>query len=165
MERINIAEKFARFSEQWQPKIVAELNGQEVKLVKVHGTFPWHHHDDVEEMFLVWRARFRVEFRDRIVELGPGELIVVPRGVEHRTAADEEAEVILLEPAGVLNTGNVINEKFTGPHGCEDLICKSMPPSRSIRQSTSRSCRPRSAAKWRCIWCEPGGNCVEADRA
>jgi mannose-6-phosphate isomerase-like protein (cupin superfamily) len=73
MEPINIAEKFARFSEQWQPKIVAELNGQEVKLVKVQGTFPWHHHDDVEEMFLVWRGRFRVEFRDRIVELGPGE--------------------------------------------------------------------------------------------
>src|SRR5580704_5538674 len=86
MERINITEKFARFAEQWQPKIVAELNGQEVKLVKVQGTFPWHHHDDVEEMFLVWRGRFRVEFRDRIVELGPGELVVVPRGVEHRTA-------------------------------------------------------------------------------
>jgi len=115
MERINIAEKFARFSEHWQPKIVAELNGQEVKLVKVQGTFPWHHHDDVEEMFLVWRGRFRVEFRDRIVELGPGELVVVPRGVEHRTAADEEAEVILLEPTGVLNTGNVVDDKFTAP--------------------------------------------------
>jgi mannose-6-phosphate isomerase-like protein (cupin superfamily) len=71
---------------------VAELNVQEVKLVKVKGTFPWHHHDDVEEMFLVWRGRFRVEFRDRIVELG--QVVVVPRGVEHRTAADEEAEVI-----------------------------------------------------------------------
>src|ERR1700760_4584843 len=75
MERINVAEKFARFSEQWQPKIVAELNGQEVKLVKVQGTFPWHHHDDVEEMFPVWQGRFRVEFRNRIVELGPGELV------------------------------------------------------------------------------------------
>jgi mannose-6-phosphate isomerase-like protein (cupin superfamily) len=116
MERVNIAEKFACFSEQWQPKIVAELNRQEVKLV---GTFPWHHHDDVEEMFLVWRGRFRVEFRDRIVELGPGELVVVPRGVEHRTAADEEAEVILLEPAGILNTGNVIDEKFTAPMGAK----------------------------------------------
>ena len=115
MERINIDEKFALFSEQWQPKIVAELNGHEVKLVKVQGTFPWHYHDGVEEMFLVWRGRFRVEFRDRIVELEPGELVVVPRGVEHRTAADEEAEVILLEPAGTLNTGNVIDEKFTAP--------------------------------------------------
>jgi mannose-6-phosphate isomerase-like protein (cupin superfamily) len=107
MERINIAEKFTRFSEQWQPKIVAELNGQEVKLIKVQGTFPWHHHNDVDELFLVWRGRFRVEFRDRNVELGPGEFVVVPRGVEHRTAADEEAEVILLEPARVVNTGNV----------------------------------------------------------
>jgi quercetin dioxygenase-like cupin family protein len=126
MERINIAEKFPRFSEQWQPKIVAELNGQEVKLVKVQGTFPWHRHDDAEEMFLVWRGRFRVEFGDRIVELAQGEFVVVPRGVEHRTAADEETEVILLEPAGaragVLNTGNVIDEKFTAPVGAR--ICR-----------------------------------------
>jgi mannose-6-phosphate isomerase-like protein (cupin superfamily) len=93
-------------------KIVAEMNGQEAKLVEVQGTFPWHRHDEV---FLVWRGRFRVEFRDRIVELGPGELVVVPRGAEHRTAADEEAEVIVLEPAGVLNTGNVIDETFTAP--------------------------------------------------
>jgi mannose-6-phosphate isomerase-like protein (cupin superfamily) len=117
MERVNIAEKFGRFAERWRPKIVAELNGQEVKLVKVLGTFPWHHHDDVDELFLVWRGRFRVEFRDRTVELGPGEFIVVPRGVEHRTAADEEAEVILLEPAGILNTGNVLDETFTAPTG------------------------------------------------
>ena len=117
MERINIAEKFTRFSEQWQLKIVAELNGQEVKLIKVQGTFPWHHHNDVDELFLVWRGRFRVEFRDRNVELGPGEFVVVPRGVQHRTAADEEAEVIVLEPAGVLNTGNVIDETFTAPMG------------------------------------------------
>jgi mannose-6-phosphate isomerase-like protein (cupin superfamily) len=117
MERINIAKKFARFSEQWQPKIVVELNGQEVKLVKVQGTFPWHYHNDVDELFLVWQGRFRVEFRDGNVELGPGEFVVAPRGVEHRTAADEEAEVILLEPAGVLNTGNVIDEKFTAPMG------------------------------------------------
>jgi quercetin dioxygenase-like cupin family protein len=119
VERINIAEKFARFSEQWRPKIVAELNGQEVNWSRCRGhscgtaTMTW------EEMFLVWHGRFRVEFRDRIVELGPGELIVVPRGVEHRTAADEEAEVILLEPAGVLNTGNVIDEKFTAPMGAK----------------------------------------------
>ena len=110
MERINIADKFARFSEQWQPKIVAQLNGQELKLVKVRGTFPWHRHDDAEEMFLVWRGRFRVEFRDRIVELAPGELLVV-------SIAEEEAEVILLEPAGAVNTGNVIDEKFTAPVG------------------------------------------------
>jgi mannose-6-phosphate isomerase-like protein (cupin superfamily) len=117
MQRISITEKFARFAEQWQPKIIAKLNGQEVKLVKVQGTFPWHHHDDADELFLVWRGRFRVEFRDRIVELGPGELVVVPRGVEHRTAADEEAEVILVEPADVLNTGNVVDERYTAPTG------------------------------------------------
>jgi mannose-6-phosphate isomerase-like protein (cupin superfamily) len=117
MERISITEKFARFAEQWQPKIIAELNGQEVKLVKVQGTFPWHHHDDADELFLVWRGRFRVEFRDRIVELGPGELVTVPRGVEHRTAADQEAEVILLEPAGILNTGTVVDEKYSAPTG------------------------------------------------
>lgn len=117
MDRINITDKFARFSEQWQPKIVAELNGQEIKLVKAQGVFPWHHHDEAEEMFLVWRGRFRVEFRDRIVELGPGEAVVVPRGVEHRTAADEEAEVLLFEPAGVLNTGNIIDDRFTATTG------------------------------------------------
>jgi mannose-6-phosphate isomerase-like protein (cupin superfamily) len=78
MERINIAEKFTRFSEQWQPKIVAELNGQEVKLIKVQGTFPWHHHNDVDELFLVWRGRFRVEFRERNVELGRASLSSCP---------------------------------------------------------------------------------------
>ena len=117
MERISITEKFARFAEQWQPKIIAELNGQEVKLVKLQGTFPWHRHDDVDELFLVWRGRFRVEFCDRIIELGPGELVIVPCGVEHRTAADDAAEVILLEPAGILNTGNVVDEKYTAPAG------------------------------------------------
>ena len=117
MERISITEKFARFTERWQPKIIAELNGQEVKVVKVQGTFPWHRHDDAEEMFLVWRGRFRVEFRDKTVELGSGELVVVPRGVEHRTAADEEAEIILFEPAGIVNTGNVVDATFTAPTG------------------------------------------------
>jgi mannose-6-phosphate isomerase-like protein (cupin superfamily) len=117
MERVSIAEKFTRFAEHWKPKIIAELNGQEVKLVKVQGTFPWHHHDDVDEMFLVWRGHFRVEFRDKTVELGPGELVIVPHGIEHRTAADEEAEIILLEPAGVLNTGNVVDDRFTAPNG------------------------------------------------
>ena len=92
MEKVSICEKFARFAEHWRPKIIAELNGQKVKLVKVQGNFPWHSHDDVDELFLVWRGRFRVEFRDRTVELGPGQLVVVPRGVEHRTAADDEAD-------------------------------------------------------------------------
>lgn len=117
MEPIHIAEKFGRFTEHWRPKVVAELNGQEVKLVKVQGVFPWHHHDDADEMFLVWRGRFRVEFRDRIADMGPGEFVVVPRGVEHRTAADEEAEVLIFEPAEVRNTGNVEDAEFTAPQG------------------------------------------------
>ena len=115
--KFNLDEKFALFSEQWRPKVIAALNGQEVKIVKVQGTFPWHHHDTEDEFFLVWKGRFRVEFRDRIVELGPGEMVVVPKGVEHRTAADEEAEVILFERAGVVNTGNIRSDEFTAPNG------------------------------------------------
>jgi mannose-6-phosphate isomerase-like protein (cupin superfamily) len=119
MERINLAEKFALFSDQWRPRIAARLNGQEVKLIKVQGVFPWHHHESEDEMFLVWKGTFRVEFRDRIVTLGPGEMLVVPAGVEHRTAADEEAEILCFEPAGVRNTGNVVDERFTAPGGAE----------------------------------------------
>ena len=117
MNKINLAEKFSLFSEHWRPKSVAELNGQEVKVVKVQGVFPWHHHETEDEMFLVWRGRFRVEFRDRIVDMGPGEFVVVPHGVEHRTAADEEAEVIIFEPAAVRNTGNVQDDTYTAPMG------------------------------------------------
>ncbi len=116
-DRVSLSEKFARFTEHWRPRVVAELNGQEVKVIKVQGTFPWHHHEREDELFLVWRGRFRVEFRDRVVELGPGELVVVPRGVEHRTAADEEAELVVFEPAGVRNTGNVVDATFTAPMG------------------------------------------------
>jgi mannose-6-phosphate isomerase-like protein (cupin superfamily) len=114
--KLNLDECFGRITEHWRPKVLASLNGQEVRLVKVHGEFPWHHHDTEDELFLVWKGRFRVEFRDRVVELGPGELIMVPRGVEHRTAADEEAEVLLFEPAATRNTGNVMSEKFTAPN-------------------------------------------------
>jgi mannose-6-phosphate isomerase-like protein (cupin superfamily) len=117
MEKINIAAKFALFSEHWRPKVVAQLNDQEVKLVKLQGEFPWHRHDHEDEMFLVWRGRFRVEFRDRVVELEPGEFVVVPRGVEHRTAADEEAEVLIFEPEATRNTGDVVSEGFTAPDG------------------------------------------------
>lgn len=117
MEKVSLPDKFARFSEHWRPKVVAELNGQEVKLVKVQGVFPWHHHDSADEMFMVWRGRFRVEFRDRVVELGPGEFVVVPRGIEHRTAADDEAEVLIFEPAEVLNTGNIVDDVYTAPQG------------------------------------------------
>ncbi len=111
MDKINLDEKFGLFEEHWRPKIIAALNGQEVKVIKVKGEFVWHHHDNEDEFFLVWRGRFRVEFHDRIVELGPGECVVVPRGMEHRTCADEEALVLCFEPAGVLNTGNVRSEQ------------------------------------------------------
>lgn len=112
-EKISLQEKFAVFSEHWRPKAIAALNGQEVKLIKVLGEFPWHHHDAEDEFFLVWKGRFRVEFRDGVVELGPGECIVVPRGVVHRTCAEAEAEVLCFEPKGVVNTGNVRDATFT----------------------------------------------------
>ncbi len=117
LDKINLTDKFAAFSEHWRPKVVAALNGQELKLVKVEGTFPWHSHATCEEMFLVWRGRFRVEFRDHVVEMGPGDMVVVPRGVEHRTAADEEAEVLIFEPAEVVNTGDAPASHFTAPQG------------------------------------------------
>ncbi|HEU5186349.1 MAG TPA: cupin domain-containing protein [Gemmatimonadaceae bacterium] len=111
MTGIDLREKFATFSEYWSPRIVAELNGQHVKLAKIRGEFIWHHHDHEDELFLVHRGRLRMEFRDRVVELRPGQMIVVPRGVEHRPVADEETEIVLFEPAGTLNTGNVTNER------------------------------------------------------
>jgi mannose-6-phosphate isomerase-like protein (cupin superfamily) len=111
IDKVNLAEKLALFSEYWQPKVVAELNGQHVKLVKFKGPFTWHHHDAEDEMFLVVKGQFRMELRDTNVELAEGELIVVPRGVEHRPVADEEVHVLLFEPATTLNTGNVVNER------------------------------------------------------
>ncbi len=113
MEKINLAEKLEQIRDHWRPKVVAELNGQEVKLVKFEGEFIWHRHEDEDELFLGIRGRFRVEFRDHRVELGPGELVVVPRGVEHRTASSEEVEVLLFEPAGTRNTGDVVHPKLT----------------------------------------------------
>lgn len=117
MQQGSLTEKFSRFSEQWRPKVIGSLNGQEVKIVKVQGVFPWHRHDNLEEMFLVWRGRFRVEFRDHVVDMGPGDYLIVPRGVEHRTAAEDEAEILVFEPAGTLNTGNVVDQTFTAPTG------------------------------------------------
>lgn len=115
MEKIDLLEKLARIHEHWRPKIVAELNGQELKLVKLQGEFVWHSHAGADELFLVLHGRMRVEFRDAVVELGPGELVVVPRGIEHRTAADEEAHVLVFEPAGVRNTGEVEHPTLTAP--------------------------------------------------
>jgi mannose-6-phosphate isomerase-like protein (cupin superfamily) len=114
---INLAEKFAQITEHWRPEVAAELNGQELKLVKFSGVFPWHHHEKEDELFLVWRGRMKIEFRDRLVELGEGELCVVPHGIEHRTLAESEAEVLIFEPAAAPNTGNGLDERFTAPNG------------------------------------------------
>ncbi len=115
--KISLAEKFSLFTEHWRPKVIASVNDHEVKIIKVRGEFPWHHHEREDEFFLVWKGRFRVEFRDRIVDLGPGECVTVPRGVEHRTCADTEAQVLCFEPAGVVNTGNVTDNVYTAPGG------------------------------------------------
>ncbi|HJW09091.1 MAG TPA: cupin domain-containing protein [Holophagaceae bacterium] len=117
MEKVSLAEGFSRIQEHWRPRVAASLNGQGVKLVKFQGPFVWHHHADADELFLVVRGRFRMEFRDRSVELEAGELLVVPRGVEHRPCADEEVEVLLFEPAELLNTGNVVDATYTASMG------------------------------------------------
>ena len=106
MHKINLAEKLALFSERWTPKIIAGLNGQHVKLVKALGEFPWHHHEHEDELFFVVRGWFRMDFRDRSVVLREGEMIVVPRGVEHRPVAEEEVCLLLFEPAPTVNTGS-----------------------------------------------------------
>jgi len=104
--KVNLDEAFSSFSEHWSPRIAADLNGQQVKLVKFQGEFLWHSHEHEDEMFLVHRGRFTMEFRDKRVDLREGEFLVVPRGVEHRPVAEEEVEVVLFEPASTLNTGN-----------------------------------------------------------
>ena len=109
--KVNLAEMLGRFSAHWQPKIVGELNGQHVKLAKFQGEFVWHSHDREDELFLVVRGRFVMQFRDREVELAEGELLIVPAGVEHRPVAREEVAVLLFEPAGTLNTGNVRSDR------------------------------------------------------
>jgi len=111
MDKVNLRQKLDSFSDHWSPKVIADLNGQQVKLAKFVGEFVWHHHDDEDELFMVVKGRFRMEFRDRDVWLEEGEILVVPRGVEHRPVAEEEVEILLFEPASTLNTGNVVNEK------------------------------------------------------
>jgi mannose-6-phosphate isomerase-like protein (cupin superfamily) len=111
IEKTNLLSKFSQIHEHWSPHIAGELNGQMIKLVKFKGEFVWHHHDDEDEMFLVVKGQFRMEFQDRTVQVNEGEFIVVPRGVEHKPVADEECWVLLFEPATTLNTGNVVNER------------------------------------------------------
>jgi mannose-6-phosphate isomerase-like protein (cupin superfamily) len=111
MEKVNLAEKLALFDDHWSPRVVGELNGQHVKLVKFRGEFVWHRHDHEDELLLVVKGRFRMELRDREIWLVEGEFLVVARGVEHRPVADEEVHVLLFEPAGTLNPGDVLDER------------------------------------------------------
>ena len=111
MDKVNIAEKLSLFDEHWSPKIVGQVNDSLVKLVKFKGDFVWHKHDEEDEMFLVVKGCIRIRFRDRDVDLDEGEFLIVPRGVEHMPVADEEAHVLLFEPATVLNTGDVRNDR------------------------------------------------------
>ncbi len=117
MQPVSLTEKFVLIHEHWRPKVVAELNGAGVQAREVLRVFPWHHHEHEDEMFLVWRGEMAIEFREQKVTLKAGELCVVPRGVEHRTMAEREAEVIVFEPAQTRNTGNVMDEQFTAPNG------------------------------------------------
>ncbi|MFC2172661.1 cupin domain-containing protein [Acidobacteriota bacterium] len=111
MDKVNIRDKLSLFDEHYVPKIVGELNGQLVKLVKFKGPFDWHFHETEDEMFLVIKGGFRMEYRDRTIDLEEGEFVIVERGVEHRPVAEEETHVLLFEPASTLNTGNVRTDK------------------------------------------------------
>lgn len=111
MEKINLEQKLSLFSDHWNPRIVCELNGQHVKLAKLKGEFVWHHHDHEDELFFVLKGKLRMEFRDKSVEVKPGEMIIVPRGVQHKPVAEEEVHIMLFEPASTLNTGNIENER------------------------------------------------------
>ena len=111
MEKVNLAEKLKLFQDHWNPRIVGEVNDCHVKLVKFKGEFVWHHHDDEDEMFLVIKGRFLMRLEDRDIQVEEGEFVIIPRGVEHMPVADEEVEVLLIEPKTTLNTGNLTNER------------------------------------------------------
>jgi mannose-6-phosphate isomerase-like protein (cupin superfamily) len=110
-DKVNLDAAFAAFTERWSPRIVGELNGQMVKLAKLEGEFVWHHHEVEDELFYVVRGRLEMRFRDRTVTVEPGEMVIVPRGVEHLPVAPEETWILLFEPASTLNTGNLRNER------------------------------------------------------
>lgn len=122
-QKVALADAFDALTEPWRPRVIAALNGQEVKVARLRGPFVWHRHEHEDELFLVWRGALRIEFRDRVVELAAGDALVVPRGVEHRPVAgadgaggaDADCEVLLFEPAGVRNTGDVVHPTLTAP--------------------------------------------------
>lgn len=111
MEKVNVAEKLSLFSDYFSPRIAGELNGQQVKLVKLRGEFIWHHHPNEDELFYVVKGSFDMHLQDRVITVHAGEFLIVPRGTEHKPVAEEEVEIMLFEPANTLNTGNVMNEK------------------------------------------------------
>jgi mannose-6-phosphate isomerase-like protein (cupin superfamily) len=111
MEKINLLQKYSLFSDHWSPKIIGELNGQHIKLSKFQGEFVWHKHDNEDEAFFVMKGSFNMELRDKIIVLNEGDMLIVPKGVEHRPVAENEVWVMLFEPAGTLNTGDVVDER------------------------------------------------------
>ena len=110
MKKVNLNEKFNLFNDHWSPKIIGELNGQEVKLAKVKGEFVWHNHANEDELFFIVKGILKLEFRDKTIELHPGEMLIVPRGVEHKPIAEEEVWLMLFEPASTKHTGDVEHE-------------------------------------------------------
>lgn len=110
MSAVNFAEKYSKFSDHWAPKVIAEMNDYQFKLVKILGQFVWHHHENTDEVFIVLKGAMSIEFRDQTVHLSEGEMFVVPKGVEHKPFADKECQVLLVEPRGVVNTGNTDGE-------------------------------------------------------
>lgn len=110
MSVINLAEKFSAFNDHWSPKIVGEMNGQEIKLAKIKGEFVWHDHQEEDELFIVIKGKLKIEFRDKIVEINEGEMLIVPKGVEHKPIAEEEVLIMLIEPKGIKHTGGVKHE-------------------------------------------------------
>ena len=113
--KVSLAEKLALFSDHWAPRTVASLNDYEIKVVKVRGDFVWHSHAETDELFLIVKGKLRIDFRDKAVELAAGELYVIPRGVEHKPFASEECEMLLIEPRGVVNTGDAGGELTARP--------------------------------------------------
>lgn len=117
MEAVNIMQKFSLFNDHWSPKIIGDLNGQQVKLAKVKGEFVWHDHKDEDELFLIFKGKLKIEFRDKVVELNEGDMLIVPRGVEHRPIAEEEVLLMLFEPAATKHTGDVKHELTVENYG------------------------------------------------
>jgi mannose-6-phosphate isomerase-like protein (cupin superfamily) len=111
MDKVNISEKFNQFNDYFNPRIIGELNGQHVKAVKLKGEFVWHHHEHEDELFLVMKGKLKMEFRDKTLEIYPGEFIIVPRGIQHKPVAEDEVHILLFEPDSTLNTGNINNER------------------------------------------------------